>query len=238
LKESASFTSDDLLFGAPASQLLVLAASALVRCGADMATAQVVRPRDGSLLLVAHVGFRSPFVDHFSIVKDLRRYSEKDVSQGRFLQVDDIADHPIFNGTTDQQVIMDAGSRSFTVFAVRGSGGELLGVLAAHFRTPGPHNVDFAEPITGLLESLLSAPPVSAINNYQYLTLQNLALREALSNRGIIGMAKGILMASSNLDEHAAFQMLVKASQRENVKLREICERIVDSHHAKMQGRS
>jgi AmiR/NasT family two-component response regulator len=63
------------------------------------------------------------------------------------------------------------------------------------------------------------------------LTLQNLALRDALSNRGIIGMAKGILMASSNLDEHAAFQMLVKASQRENVKLREICERIVDAHH-------
>jgi hypothetical protein len=235
LEESASFTSDDLLFGAPASQLLVLAASALVRRGADMATAQVVRPRDGSLLLVAHVGFRSPFVDHFSVVKDLARYSRDELDRNPYYVIDDVADHPVFNGTLDQQVILDAGSRSFTVFAIRGSGGDLIGALAAHFRTPGPHDVRFAEPITGLLESQLSAPPVSAINNYQYLTLQNLALREALSNRGIIGMAKGILMVSSDLDEHSAFQMLVKASQRENVKLREICERIVESHHAKLQ---
>ena len=45
----------------------------------------------------------------------------------------------------------------------------------------------------------------------------------------MIGMAKGVVMASRGIDERAAFTSLVQASQRENVKLRDVARRIVNS---------
>lgn len=54
-------------------------------------------------------------------------------------------------------------------------------------------------------------------------------LGEALTTRAIIEQAKGMLMARSpGLTADAAFDVLRKASQRENVKLREIARRIVE----------
>jgi GAF domain-containing protein len=48
----------------------------------------------------------------------------------------------------------------------------------------------------------------------------------ALSTRDIIGQAKGILMARQHVSADEAFGMLRRASQRLNVKLREIAERV------------
>ena len=55
----------------------------------------------------------------------------------------------------------------------------------------------------------------------------SIGLAEAMKNRATIEQAKGILMGAQRIDEDAAFDLLVKASQRENVKLREIARRIV-----------
>ncbi len=52
-------------------------------------------------------------------------------------------------------------------------------------------------------------------------------LREALESRDVIGRAKGILMARSGVSDDEAFDMLRRASQRENVKLRDVAQRIV-----------
>lgn len=52
-------------------------------------------------------------------------------------------------------------------------------------------------------------------------------LREAMQSRAAIEQAKGKLMASGHLDADEAFQVLVRASQRSNVPLREVAERIV-----------
>jgi GAF domain-containing protein len=49
----------------------------------------------------------------------------------------------------------------------------------------------------------------------------------AMRNRAVIEQAKGMLMAAQRCDEDTAFELLVRASQRENVKLREIAQRIV-----------
>lgn len=51
-------------------------------------------------------------------------------------------------------------------------------------------------------------------------------LEEKARNRDVIGQAKGILMARSDVDEDRAFEMLKSASQRMNVKLREVAEQI------------
>jgi GAF domain-containing protein len=52
-------------------------------------------------------------------------------------------------------------------------------------------------------------------------------LAEAMRSRAAIEQAKGKLMASGRLDADEAFQVLVRASQRSNIPLREVAERIV-----------
>jgi GAF domain-containing protein len=61
-------------------------------------------------------------------------------------------------------------------------------------------------------------------------------LGEAMKHRAVIEQAKGLLMGAEGCDEDEAFQMLVRASQRENVKLRTIAQRIIDD--AVSRGRS
>jgi GAF domain-containing protein len=52
-------------------------------------------------------------------------------------------------------------------------------------------------------------------------------LGEAMKSRAVIEQAKGILMANQRCAENEAFELLVRASQRENVKLRDVARRIV-----------
>ncbi|WCO68250.1 GAF and ANTAR domain-containing protein [Iamia majanohamensis] len=55
-------------------------------------------------------------------------------------------------------------------------------------------------------------------------------LRTALRTRDVIATAKGIIMAESDLDDDQAFDVLRRASQRTNVKLREVAAEVVDRH--------
>jgi transcriptional regulator with GAF, ATPase, and Fis domain len=49
-------------------------------------------------------------------------------------------------------------------------------------------------------------------------------LREALLTRDVLGQAKGILMATRHVDADAAFDLLIKASQNQNIKVRTLAE--------------
>jgi AmiR/NasT family two-component response regulator len=53
-------------------------------------------------------------------------------------------------------------------------------------------------------------------------------MEEALQSRDLIGQAKGILMAREGITADQAFDMLRRASQRLNVKLRDVAGGIVD----------
>lgn len=52
-------------------------------------------------------------------------------------------------------------------------------------------------------------------------------LGEAMRHRAAIEQAKGMLMVTQGCSADDAFDLLVRASQRENVKLREIARRMV-----------
>ncbi|MFJ9779115.1 ANTAR domain-containing protein [Amycolatopsis sp. NPDC101161] len=52
-------------------------------------------------------------------------------------------------------------------------------------------------------------------------------LRTALTSRAVIDQAKGILMALHSIQSDDAFDLLVKASQEQNVKLRDVAEKFV-----------
>ena len=56
---------------------------------------------------------------------------------------------------------------------------------------------------------------------------QEAQLREAIASRDIIGQAKGILMASGGITSDMAFGQLRSASQRLNVKLRDVAGEVV-----------
>jgi GAF domain-containing protein len=55
-------------------------------------------------------------------------------------------------------------------------------------------------------------------------------LQRAMDSRAVIEQAKGKLMASSHISADEAFELMRRASQRENVKLRDIATRIVEGH--------
>ena len=57
--------------------------------------------------------------------------------------------------------------------------------------------------------------------------LTNRHLEEALASRDLIGQAKGILMAREGIDADAAFDILRRASQRTDRKLRDIAAEVV-----------
>ncbi|MEU0791220.1 ANTAR domain-containing protein [Amycolatopsis sp. NPDC005961] len=62
-------------------------------------------------------------------------------------------------------------------------------------------------------------------------------LRAALGARGVIGMAKGILVEWHDIDAERAFSMLVHASQHANRKLREVAEWLVGHRGERPDGR-
>jgi GAF domain-containing protein len=61
-------------------------------------------------------------------------------------------------------------------------------------------------------------------------------LNQALASRDLIGQAKGILMAREGCNSDQAFDMLRRASQRLNQKLREVAEGIIQSAQTGKSG--
>lgn len=58
-------------------------------------------------------------------------------------------------------------------------------------------------------------------------TIQQTQLTEALTTRRTIGIAMGLVMERYVMDEHRAFQFLVRTSQTGNIKLRDVANGIV-----------
>lgn len=54
-------------------------------------------------------------------------------------------------------------------------------------------------------------------------------LQRALESRDVIGQSKGILMAQHQLSADAAFELLRRTSQDQNIKVREVAARIVEA---------
>ena len=73
---------------------------------------------------------------------------------------------------------------------------------------------------------------IAAANAVAYSDARDLAvsLQRAMESRATIEQAKGILVAAQRCTPTEAFDILVKASQRENRKLRTIAEEIVHRH--------
>ncbi|MGQ4417603.1 ANTAR domain-containing protein [Streptomyces sp. SAS_269] len=118
---------------------------------------------------------------------------------------------------TEQGPLPDLGLRSVLSLRLRADRRRLT-VLTAY--SGKPHAFDDT---TARLGRLFTAHVSLALNA---VTVQE-QLTEAMHTRDLIGQATGVLMERLDIDATAAFESLVRASQRENVKLRDLARRIV-----------
>jgi GAF domain-containing protein len=103
--------------------------------------------------------------------------------------------------------------------------GESIGALNLYAREAGA----FDDSILDLGEKLASYAAVAVLNAVSYSSAAEAArnLRQAMEHRSTIEQAKGIIMATTGCDADAAFDVLVRQSQHENRKLREVADELV-----------
>lgn len=104
--------------------------------------------------------------------------------------------------------------------------GEALGALNLYSRKP----VAFDEDSASRLADFVRQAAIVLANAQVYWDARNLSenLNQAMRSRATIDYAVGIVMAHGGRSPEEAFQVLVRASQRENRKLREIAAEIVE----------
>ncbi|MFJ9039904.1 ANTAR domain-containing protein [Streptomyces sp. NPDC102406] len=95
-----------------------------------------------------------------------------------------------------------------------------LTALMLYGRKPGGHDE------TSLRMGRILAAHVSLAHDSATVQEQ---LTEAMRTRDLIGQATGLLMAREGVDAAEAFDHLVRASQQQNIKLRELAQRYVDA---------
>jgi transcriptional regulator with GAF, ATPase, and Fis domain len=114
---------------------------------------------------------------------------------------------------------LDAGVRSmlsFQLYVV----GDNLGALNLYSRRRAAFNDESED--TGLLFASHAAIAMVGARREQNLT-------RAMSVRDLIGQAKGILMERHKITDDRAFQLLVRVSQRSNIKLVEVARSLVET---------
>ena len=107
------------------------------------------------------------------------------------------------------------------------AGDERLGALNLYARVAGGFTTDDE----ALGTDLAAAAAIVLANASAFWAASELSdqLGQAMRSRAVIEQAKGVLMARSpQMTADEAFDVLRKASQRENVKVRDIAQRIVD----------
>ena len=145
--------------------------------------------------------------------------------QGRVIRLDDmeaaVDDYPEFAKAAQAHGVQSTLSLPLM------AGDERLGALNLYARVAGGFSTDDE----ALGTDLAAAAAIVLANASAFWAASELSeqLGQAMRSRAVIEQAKGGLMARSpHMSADEAFDVLRKASQRENVKVRDIAQRIVD----------
>lgn len=136
---------------------------------------------------------------------------------------------------------IDGARRRWPTFASRAGELGVAGVMSTPVPSPtggppvGALNIYaaergvFAEPeqVTATLLGDHASILLGGLLALASATQTNEQLEQAVASREVIGMAKGILMEQQGCDRDEAFDVLRRASQRENRKLRDLAEEVV-----------
>ncbi|HWG72701.1 MAG TPA: GAF and ANTAR domain-containing protein [Acidimicrobiales bacterium] len=123
---------------------------------------------------------------------------------------------------------VDAGIRSVLAVLVANDG--TLGALVLYSRYPSAFGVVDRGKTTAL--SALAGAALVSVGAREDEERRAENLRAALDTRAVIGQAQGILMERERINADQAFDVLRRASQQLNVKLREVAQGLVDTGEA------
>jgi GAF domain-containing protein len=123
--------------------------------------------------------------------------------------------------TSSRRLVEELGVRSMLScrLALEAAPAQTLGGLNLYSRRPDAFSDE--DQLLAILLASLGAVVVDA-------SKQQANLRAAIESRQVIGEAIGILRAQGSVDRDEAFAMLSSASQRMNVKLRDLARQIAD----------
>jgi hypothetical protein len=105
--------------------------------------------------------------------------------------------------------------------------GDLGGALTLYARYPAAFGV--VDRAKGVILASLATVALSAAHSFEDEERRIDNLHTALSSREVIGQAQGILMERERVSADQAFDILRRASQRLNIKLREVAQTLVDT---------
>ena len=139
--------------------------------------------------------------------------------------VADLAEAAAYPGFGEHLASLGIGSTLGLPLVVDGDVVGALNVYAAE-----PHTLD-EQAYLDLARSVAAQASKALHNLTVYDASRSLAeqLQQAMVSRAVIEQAKGVLMGQTGCSADEAFARLRDASQRENVKLRDVAQRIVDS---------
>lgn len=118
----------------------------------------------------------------------------------------------------------ESGIRSFLAapLVVRGEG-----IGALNLYSSEPHGFAALDEAVVMLFAAQAAVAVANSRLYQGARTLSVQLEAAMASRAVIEQAKGVIMTTNTVDSDTAFDLLRRASQAENRKLREIAAEVV-----------
>lgn len=132
------------------------------------------------------------------------------------------------------QRAVEAGVRSVLAFHLTANRTRCaLNLYARHPRAFG-----VAERAHGQILATLSELALAAAEAHESDQIRAENLERALVTREMIGQATGILMQRERITADAAFEVLRRASQHHNIRLRDIAQRVVDTRERPETGES
>ena len=122
----------------------------------------------------------------------------------------------------------EAAARGIRSLLALGLGADgALGALNLYARHPFAFAV--GDRAKGLVLAGLAGVAMSVAEAHEEDVRRADHLRQALNTREVIGQAQGILMERERITADQAFDILRRASQNLNVKLREVAQELVDT---------
>jgi transcriptional regulator with GAF, ATPase, and Fis domain len=97
---------------------------------------------------------------------------------------------------------------------------DTMGALNLYSREPSAFSDD-AEAFGSVFAAHAAVAMVEARHQAQF--------RESLESRDVIGQAKGIIMSTRHVTDDEAFQILIRASQHLNIKLRTVAAEVAET---------
>jgi GAF domain-containing protein len=145
------------------------------------------------------------------------------LAQGQAVYADDLADDARWGGFGPASAA--AGIRCMVVFPLLQTGS--LGVLALCASFPGAFGA--TDRAKGVIFATLADLALAGAQTHEDEDRRAENLHRALVTRELIGRAEGILMERERITSAQAFDILRRASQHLNVKLKEVAEDLVET---------